>query len=395
MIPKLRFPGFSGEWKVKKLGVVADFRRGSFPQPYGLPKWYDDNGAPFVQVFDVGNDFRLKPDTKRHISAAAQSMSVKIPKGSLIITIQGSIGRVAVTQYDAYVDRTLLFIRSTKIDLSMQLLSYLLFLKFEDEKRKAPGGTIKTITKEALGAFNLSFPANIDEQQKIAEFLMTVDARVSAVEKKVKLLQQYKKGIMQKIFTQQIRFKDEDGGSYPDWQEKKLSEIVNKIAESYNSATSKEIYITIELESLGQGTGKLLQTFPSSQQKSVKTKFSKGDVLYGKLRPYLRKFYFADFDGVCTSEIWVLRPKEIENKYLFQLVQSNIFSAAVDIQSGSRMPRADWRTVSNKVFGIPNKAEQQKIADFLGTLDDKINAEEAKLEQAKAFKKSLLQRIFV
>jgi type I restriction enzyme S subunit len=110
-VPKLRFPEFQDapKWEEYTLIQLAKFRRGSFPQPYGSPEWYDDiNGMPFIQVFDVNDDLRLKPTTKNKISKLAAEQSVFIPKGTLIVTLQGSIGRVAITQYDAYIDRTLL-----------------------------------------------------------------------------------------------------------------------------------------------------------------------------------------------------------------------------------------------------------------------------------------------
>jgi type I restriction enzyme S subunit len=103
-LPKLRFPEFrdAGEWHADTLVRIAKFRRGSFPQPYGLPEWYDDeNGVPFVQVFDVDENLRLKPKTKNKISKLGAEQSVFIAKGTLIVTLQGSIGRVAITQYDA------------------------------------------------------------------------------------------------------------------------------------------------------------------------------------------------------------------------------------------------------------------------------------------------------
>jgi len=140
--PQLRFPEFQdmGEWDVDTLVNVAKFRRGSFPQPYGLPEWYDDeNGMPFIQVFDVSDDMKLKPITKIKISELATEQSVFIEKGTVIITIQGSIGRVAITQYDAYIDRTLLlfqeFLRPLeKIFLPTQFKSY---LKLKNKKHRA------------------------------------------------------------------------------------------------------------------------------------------------------------------------------------------------------------------------------------------------------------------
>lgn len=107
-------------WNNWKLSKIANFRRGSFPQPYGLDKWYDDeNGMPFIQVYDVGNNMRLKSTTKRKISKEGADKSVFIKKGTLILTIQGTIGRIAITQYDAYVDRTLLIFQSYNIDIDI------------------------------------------------------------------------------------------------------------------------------------------------------------------------------------------------------------------------------------------------------------------------------------
>ena len=130
IVPKLRLPEFGDRegWKTYTLNQLAKFRRGSFPQPYGLPEWYDDiNGFPFIQVFDVDDNFRLKPQTKRKISYLASKQSVFIPKDTLIITIQGSIGRVAITQYDAYIDRTLLLFDGFKQAINKIFFAYLVF----------------------------------------------------------------------------------------------------------------------------------------------------------------------------------------------------------------------------------------------------------------------------
>ena len=107
----------------KALGEVANYRRGSFPQPYGESKWYNGvNAMPFVQVADVSDNMHLVENTKRKISKLAQSKSVFVPKGTVIVTLQGSIGRVAITQYDSYVDRTLAIFESYKNGISSQLV---------------------------------------------------------------------------------------------------------------------------------------------------------------------------------------------------------------------------------------------------------------------------------
>ena len=107
--------GIEFEWL--SLGEISTFRRGSFPQPYGNSEWYDGEGAmPFVQVVDVGTDLQLVQDTKKKISKLAQPKSVFVPKGTVIVTLQGSIGRVAITQYDSYVDRTLAIFERFEIE---------------------------------------------------------------------------------------------------------------------------------------------------------------------------------------------------------------------------------------------------------------------------------------
>jgi len=193
----VKFPN----WEEKKLGEVANFRRGSFPQPYGLRKWYDDkNGFPFVQVFDVDENFKLKSNTKRKITIEAKNLSVFVEKGTIVLTIQGSIGRIALTQYDACVDRTLLIFKSFNKPVDKVFFMHIVFLLFEIEKKKAPGGTIKTITKEALSSFKLLIPS-LQEQQKIAEFLTSIDKVIESKQLQIDLAKSWKKGLMQRMFV--------------------------------------------------------------------------------------------------------------------------------------------------------------------------------------------------
>ena len=202
---EIRFKDDNGnsypDWEEWRLGDIANFRRGSFPQPYGLKKWYDDqNGFPFVQVFDVDENMRLKSKTKRKITEIAKAKSVFVKKGSLVLTIQGSIGRIARTQYDTCVDRTLLIFQSFNSDVVIDYFKYVIFLLFEIEKRKAPGGTIKTITKEALSAFKLSLPIEM-EQKKIADFLSAIDNKIDTTSTQINKTKEFKKGLLQQMFV--------------------------------------------------------------------------------------------------------------------------------------------------------------------------------------------------
>jgi type I restriction enzyme S subunit len=192
-------------WKTKTIKDVATYRRGSFPQPYGLSKWYDDiSGMPFVQVVDVGDNQKLKPETKQRISTEGAKMSVFVKKGSVILTIQGSIGRICITQYDAYVDRTLLIFESFLEEFNKYFFMTIVHQKFEIEKEKAPGGIIKTITKESLSSFEISYPI-IDEQNRIAQILSDMDLEIESLENKKAKYQEIKQGMMQELLTGKTR----------------------------------------------------------------------------------------------------------------------------------------------------------------------------------------------
>jgi type I restriction enzyme, S subunit len=199
--PKRRFAGFTQAWEKCRLGEYAKFRRGSFPQPYGNKDWYDGTGAmPFVQVVDVGGNLRLVDDTKQKISKLAQPKSVFVPARTVIVTLQGSIGRVAITQYDSYVDRTLLIFDDYQFKTNEYFWAYTIQRKFDIEKLKAPGGTIKTITKEALSAFEISVP-NYEEQNKIGDFLKLLDETIALHQRKSEKLKNIKKAYLNEMFV--------------------------------------------------------------------------------------------------------------------------------------------------------------------------------------------------
>ncbi|MCI1654117.1 MAG: restriction endonuclease subunit S [Lachnospiraceae bacterium] len=199
--PRIRFGGFTDDWEQRKLSECAGFRRGSFPQPYGNKEWYDGEGAmPFVQVADVSDDMKLVDDTKQKISKSAQPMSVYADKGSVLVTLQGSIGRVAITQYGTFVDRTVLIFDKYNQDIDKTFWAYIIKEKFIDEARKAPGGTIKTITKEALSDFDLMLP-NYDEQKKLGAFLVSIDNLITLHQCKLEKLKDIKKSMLEKMFV--------------------------------------------------------------------------------------------------------------------------------------------------------------------------------------------------
>lgn len=158
--------------KYKTIGEIATYRRGSFPQPYTNNSYYGGEGAmPFVQVADIlDNGFVLKEKTKQTISKIAQPKSIFVPKGSVICSIQGTIGRVAITQYDSYVDRTIAIFDGFKIEIDKRFFAYCIQVKFGIEKQFARGSTLKTITKEEFTRFCIPVPP-LEVQREIVHIL--------------------------------------------------------------------------------------------------------------------------------------------------------------------------------------------------------------------------------
>ena len=177
------------------------------------------------------------------------------------------------------------------------------------------------------------------------------------------------------------------------WSKYELGEICKISSSKFDPTKNSEVKKCIELEHLSQKTGQILGFISSSEQKSIKNEFKTGQILYGKLRPYLQKFCQAKFDGVCSSEIWVLQGKKVTNDFLFYLVQSDKFNQIANKTSGTKMPRADWEYMSEMPFFIPLEPEQKKIAEILSTWDEAINLTINLIESKKQFKKALMQNL--
>ncbi|MFC0246613.1 restriction endonuclease subunit S [Falsochrobactrum ovis] len=190
-----------------------------------------------------------------------------------------------------------------------------------------------------------------------------------------------------------LRFKQDDGSDFPEWEEKPFGQAVTRGTQDKERPNRPNLWV-IDLEHLESGTGRILSKSTTENSLSQKNVFSSGDILFGKLRPYLKKYARPDFDGVCSSEIWVLSGIEVINAYLFYVVQTSYFNQLANISSGSKMPRSDWETIADSEFSIPSLPEQRKIADFLSSIDAKIDAVKRKLNAFERYKKGLMQQIF-
>ncbi len=152
---------------------------------------------------------------------------------------------------------------------------------------------------------------------------------------------------------------------------------------------------SVEYEDVIAEEGRLNKDIRQKEILKTGIYFNGSQVLYGKLRPYLHNWLNPDFAGVAVGDWWVLRPSNMDKSFLYRLLQTDHFDAVANQSSGSKMPRADWKLVSNTEFIVPHsEKEQHKIAEFFNSIDDLITLHQRKLEHTKELKKSFLNKMF-
>lgn len=373
-VPKLRFRGFSDRWKESTLGKHS--------------KSISSGKSATTNI--VGGAYSVYGSTGRigttHLADYSGDKILIARVGANAGTIYRVSGQYAIS------DNTLIV--ELENDLNINFAFNL--LRKGSLKRLVFGSGQPLVTGGQLKKLKVYLP-NLDEQEKIAVFLMVVYERIEALRKKVEFLEKYKKGAMQAIFSQKIRFKDENGKDYLDWHKKLLNEfaVVNPKVH-----VLPDSFIYIDLESVTKGALVKKQTIskiaaPSRAQRLLQ----KNDILFQTVRPYQRNNLFFDFgegDYVASTGYAQIRSK-IDSRFLYQYIHTDKFVYdVIDKCTGTSYPAINSNDLAKIPCTVPSSGdEQQKIADFLNSIDDKINLTKIELEQAKIFKKALTQRMFV
>lgn len=393
-VPELRFPGFVGEWEASTLGDITKISKGK-----GISKAdiVDGGVTPCIRYGELYTTYGTVIDSVvsfTDIDARSLRMS---SGGEVIIPASGETSEDIATA--AVVLRPGIALGGDLNILATEQSGHFLASYISGPKRialagMAQGNSVVHLYPSQISTLEIALPT-LAEQQKIADFLGTVDAKLDALRRKKSGLEAFKSGLMQRLFSQELRFPREDGTDFPDWDQASFGEIAERSSDKFDPRDVHEGMPVIDLENIESGTGRIINAGQSDESGSLKSLFRPGEVLFGKLRPYLRKYAQPDFDGCCSSEIWVLRGKRVSNDFLFYLIQSGRFMELATISSGSKMPRADWSIMSSAEFEIPHPDEQRKIAAALSAMDAKIAVVANQITHMETFKKGLLQQMFV
>ena len=187
--------------------------------------------------------------------------------------------------------------------------------------------------------------------------------------------------------TPAIRFK----GFTDTWEQRKFEEIAVRSSVICSDANLPRV----EYEDIVSGAGRLNKDIYAKQSSKSGIAFHRGDVLYGKLRPYLQNWLLPTFDGLAVGDFWVLQPQNADSSFLYRLIQSRQFDEVANQSTGTKMPRADWKLVSKTVFSIPsNISEQAAIGTYFTALDNLITLHQRKYDKLTNVKKSMLEKMF-
>jgi type I restriction enzyme S subunit len=403
LLPQLRFPKFNGEWEEKKLGDAGEVKM--------CKRIFNDDTSPEgdIPFYKIGSFGKIADAFITQEKYLDFRKKYSFPsKGDILISAAGTIGRTVVYNgEDAYYqDSNIVWISNDYSTVSNEFLFYI----YQIVKYNTEGGTIQRLYNNILKSTKFNSPS-LPEQTKIATFLTAVDEKLTALKQKKTLLEQYKKGVMQQIFSQELRFKEDtstslstgSGNDFADWEEKKLGEIC-EIAKSGGTPTStnKEYYNgDIPFLSISDMTsqGKYLY-FTSNHISALGLKNSSSwlvptdSIIYSMYASV--GFVAINKVPLATSQavLNLIFKSEVNLEFMYYTLIDFQKNIAQFITTGTQ-GNLNAHSVKGFLIQIPSLPEQTKIANFLTAIDEKINHCQAQIEKATIWKKGLLQQLFV
>lgn len=381
-VPKLRFKEFSGEWEDITLG---DIGKVSMCKRVMKDQTLPEGDIPFYKIGTFGKvaDAFISDELYQSFRSKFSYPN----KGDILIAASGATyGKTVVFDgTDSYFqDSNIVWIANN------EKLVYNSFLNqiYKRIKWKIEESTIPRLYNGVISSTPLNKPSK-QEQEKIASFLTSVDTKIEQLTKKERLLQQYKKGVMQKIFNQEIRFKADDGSEFCDWEEKKVSDIFD-ITRGYVLAvtnmselkTDEFNYPVYSSQTKNKGlTGYYNQYLYENSITWTTDGANAGDVNFRQ-----GKFYCTNVCGVLISD------KGYANECIAQILNS-VTKKYVSYVGNPKLMNNTMGSI--KIFIPTSIKEQTKIANFLSAIDSKIEQVQKQLNFTKEFKKALLQQMFV
>ena len=373
------------DWEVVQLGEAFEFRNG-----VNADKGAYGQGVPFINVLEViTNSHLTERDIPGRITLPRSVLDpFRVLPGDVVFNrtseTQDEVGLAAVylgvqeTVFGGFVIRA----RQRGATFDPTYLGYALRAPLVRRQiiPMGQGGIRANVGQSDLGRVLLPRP-DLAEQRAIADVLTDLDGLIATREQ----LASKKRQIANAVATDLLGGRRRASTFDANWRAVSFGQIALPRTRRVDPRASGLGDFCIELEHVQSGTGRLAGAASSRDRSSLKTAFEPGDVLFGKLRPYLRKYWLADRPGVCTTEIWALaaQPELVVPDFLYQLVKTDTFIAAANNTTGTRMPRADWHSLKELEVTIPAPDEQRAIASILHDMDEELAAIDAHIAKLR------------
>lgn len=393
--PQIRFKGFSDSWIQRKLGEVAPLRGG-----YAFKSIkYTNNGIPIIRISNILVDGTIGEEFV-YYQRQVNDENFSLRDGAILLAMSGATtGKVSILNCknrDKYYQNQRVGYFTKKKEFNYNFISDIVRSQYFMNQLTdvLVAGAQPNVAAKDIDDFEFMFPLQKDEQKQIGIFFSSFDNIIKLYQRKYDQLCNIKKAMLEKMFPKEgatipaIRFK----GFTEDWEKRKFENIATRSS----IISSKSSLPRVEYEDIISGTGQLNKDIFMKESAKSGIFFNKGDILYGKLRPYLHNWLLPLFSGLAVGDFWVLQPQKINSNFLYRLIQSQQFDEVANQSIGTKMPRADWKLVSKTEFLIPqSKDEQAVIGTYFENLDNLLTLCQRKLEKLKNLKKAMLEKMFV
>lgn len=403
--PSVRFSQFHDEWQNRRVSeLLLSYRLGGNYQNCAQP-----NQFPLLKMGNLARGY-FDLNKVEYVEGEIPNDDDLVKNGDLFFNTRNTlelVGKVAVWRGElsqAYYNSNLL-----RLEFKNNYFFNYLFNSFQGLKklkRIASGTTsVAAIYTRDLLNVNIKVPPSSFEQQKIADFLSAVDKKISLLKDKHTLLEQYKKGVMQKLFKQEIRFKDDSGTEFPDWQSRRFEEVFVRITRKNKEDNQNVLTISAQMGLVNQE--KYFNKSVSAKDLTGYYLLENGDFAYNK--SYSKGYPMGaikrlnNYDKGVVSTLYICFRVVGEQEPLFweQFFEAGLLNREINkiAQEGARnhgLLNVSVTEFFNDIeVPVPSRAEQRKIADFLCVLDKKLNSVKEQIELTQTFKKGLLQQMFV
>ncbi|HEF8542262.1 TPA: restriction endonuclease subunit S [Campylobacter jejuni] len=392
-------------WEVKTLSEIGEIVTGSTPSKSNLDFYGKD--YPFFKPSDFEQGYFLE-NAGDNLSKLGFDKARQLPPKTILVVCIGSLGKVALTKVIGSCNQQINAIIPHKNIISEYIYYYCISSKFQSILfSKAPQTTLAILNKTEFSKLEIIYPKDIKEQERIVGILdfafSKIDENIKKAKENLANIDELMQSALQKAFNPLNDNTKENYQLPQSWEWKSLGDTSNygKTSQVKPSQLKGNDWI-LELEDIEKESGVLLQKvlFQDRQSKSNKIKFNKGDILFGTLRPYLKKVIIADDNGACSSEIMPFSTgNSITNHFIYYYLFANFLHDRISsLTYGARMPRLGTKDGKSLQIPLPPLQEQEQIAEHLDFVFEKAKALKElytkELKDYEELKQSLLDKAF-